>query len=201
MATLTKLGPGDHGRSVSLDDFTAGDFEEGYQYELVDGRLYVTPLPNLPENRVEQWILMKLWNYAQEKASVINFVSSKARVFVSDRPGVTNPEPDIAAYHDFPVDSSLDAVRWQDVSPLLVVEVLSREDPDKDLVRNVELYLQVPSIREYWLFDTRAGGADRPALTVRRRRGDRWRLIEVAHGETYTTRLLPGFALFVDPRR
>jgi Uma2 family endonuclease len=201
MATLTKLSPAHHGRPVTLDDFMASDYQEGYQYELIDGKLYVTPLPNLPESRVEQWILTKLWNYAQTKPSVVNFVNNKARVFVPDRPGVTNPEPDVAAYRDFPVEASFDTLRWEDVSPVLVVEVLSREDPDKDLVRNVELYFQVPSIREYWLFDTRAEGADRPMLKVHRRRGGRWQVIDVAFGETYTTRLLPGFELVVDPRR
>lgn len=168
MATLTKLGPADHGRAMALDDFMTGDYQEGFQYELIDGKLYVTPAPNLPENLVEQWIFVKLWNYAQTNPSIINFVNNKARVFVPDRPGVTNPEPDVAAYQAFPTNMPFDSLRWQDFSPVLVVEVLSREDPDKDLVRNVELYLQVPSIREYWLFDTRSEGADRSTLKVHR---------------------------------
>jgi Uma2 family endonuclease len=199
--TLTKLGPADHGRPMSLDDFMSGDYRGGYRYELIDGKLYVTPAPNMPENRVELWIVMKLWNYAQAKPGVINFVGHKARVFVPDRTGVTNPEPDAAAYRDFPVDAPFDAVRWQDVSPVLVVEILSPDDPNKDLVRNVELYLQVPSIREYWAFDTRPEGAERPTLRVHRRGKSGWRVIDVAFGETYTTRLLPGFELVVDPRR
>jgi Uma2 family endonuclease len=186
---------------MTLDDFMASDHLEGYQYELIDGKLYVTPAPNLPENRVEIWIMMKLWNYSQENPSVVNFVSPKARVFVPGRRGVTNPEPDVTVYRDFPVESALDAVRWQDVTPALVVEVLSREDPDKDLVRNAELYLQVPSIREYWLFDTRSEGANRPTLRVHRRWGSRWRVIDLDYGEMYTTKLLPGFELVVDPRR
>jgi Uma2 family endonuclease len=201
MTTLTKLGPADHGRPMTLDDFMASDHQEGYQYELIDGKLYVTPAPNLPENRVEIWIQMKLWNYSQENPSVVNFVSPKARVFVPGRRRVTNPEPDVTVYHDFPVDSDFNAVRWQDVTPVLVVEVLSREDPEKDLVRNAELYLQVPSIREYWLFDTRSEGANRPTLRVHRRWGSRWRVIDLTFGETYTTKLLPGFELVVDPRR
>jgi Uma2 family endonuclease len=166
MPTLTKLGPTDHGRPVMLDDFMSSDYQEGYQYELIDGMLYATPLPNLPESRVEQWVLSRLWSYGQANPSVINFVNNKARVFVPDRPGVTNPEPDVVAYHDFPVKAPFDAVRWEDISPVLVVEVLSREDPDKDLVRNVELYLQVPSIREYWIFDTQAEGADRHSESI-----------------------------------
>ena len=48
-----------------------------------------------------------------------------------------------------------DQVSWEDVSPILVAEVLYASDPYKDLVRNVELYLRVPSIREYWILDGR----------------------------------------------
>ena len=42
--------------------------------------------------------------------------------------GVTNPQPDLAAYRDFPLHLPFDQVRWQDVSPVLVVEVLSLRD-------------------------------------------------------------------------
>jgi len=60
------------------------------------------------------------------------------------------------------------------------------------------LYLQVPSIREYWILDPR-DDADRPALTVHRRRGQRWQQsIEIASGQTYTTRLLPDFVLVME---
>jgi hypothetical protein len=44
--------------------------------------------------------------------------------------------------------------------------------------------------------------SNRPTLTVYRRRGARWqRPIELAYGDTYATRLLPGFELLIDPRR
>jgi Uma2 family endonuclease len=92
-------------------------------------------------------------------------------------------------------------MRWQDVSPVLVAEVLSEDTADKDLVRNLGLYLQVPSIREYWILDPRAS-PDHPALTVYRRRGRRWqRPINVPAGGTYSTRLLPDFSLLLDPHR
>ncbi len=196
---LKKLGPADHGRPMTWEEFMAGDYVEGYHYELIDGKLYVSPEANMPEYRVEDWIHFKLKLYAHYHREVINFVANKARVFVPSRRRVTAPEPDVAAYRDFPLDRPLDSVRWQDVSPLLVVEVLSPESPDKDLVRNVELYLQVPSIREYWLFDTR-DNPERLRLQVRRRHGGRWRLSEFGPGDSYTTRLLPDFTLIVDPR-
>ena len=69
---------------------------------------------------------------------------------------------------------------------MLVVEVVS-SDREKDLVRNVALYLAVPSIREYWVIDPRPS-ADRPTLLVYRRRGARWQQrITVPFGGEYLT--------------
>ena len=200
MATIVKIGPADHGRLMDLDDFEGGDYEEGYSYEIIEGRLYVSPLPNLPENQVEEWVNGKLKKYARRRPEVINYVTSKARVFVPSRLAATIPEPDQAAYHDFPLHLSKEEVRWQDVSPVLVVEVLHSDDPEKDLVRNVALYFEVPSVKEYWVIDARED-ADRPTMLVYRRYGKRWRVLPVAFGETYTTRLLPGFKLILDPHR
>ncbi|HTU21572.1 MAG TPA: Uma2 family endonuclease [Gemmataceae bacterium] len=200
MATVVKrLGPADHGRRMTLEEFMAGDYIEGYEYELVDGKLYVSPEANLPEFRVEDWIHFKLKLYAHYHREIINFVANKARVFVPSRRRVTNPEPDVAAYHDFPLELPWNSVRWQDVSPILVVEVLSLDDPDKDLVRNVELYLQVPSIKEYWLFDTR-DDPEQLRLQVRRRYRGRWSLREYGPGDIYTPKLLPEFTLVLHPR-
>jgi Uma2 family endonuclease len=82
-----------------------------------------------------------------------------------------------------------------------VAEILTTEDdPDKDLVRNVDLYHRVPSIKEYWVVDGRTD-PDEPTLLVYRRWGSRWRQAEVPFGGTYETRLLPGFALVIDPRQ
>ncbi|HWG41910.1 MAG TPA: Uma2 family endonuclease [Gemmataceae bacterium] len=196
---LKKLGPADHGRPMTLEEFMAASSVEGYHYELIDGELYVSPEANLPEFRVENWMYFKLGLYAQEHPRVINFVANKARVFVPGRRRVTTSEPDLAAYRNFPLHRPIDSVRWQDVSPILVVEVLSLDDPDKDLVRNVGLYLQVPSIKEYWLFDTREG-AEQLRLQVRRRYRGQWSLRQFAPGDTYTTKLLSGFTLVLDPR-
>jgi Uma2 family endonuclease len=200
MATVTKIGPADHGRPMTRDEFENGSYEEGYQYEIIDGKLYVSPLPDLPENRIQEWLNDQLKWYARQHPEVINYVSSGARVFVPGRPGLTIPEPDQAAYHDFPRHLPVDEVDWEEIGPVLVAEVLLGGEPEKDLVRNVELYLQVPTIREYWVVDAR-NDPNRPTMHVYRRRGQKWqRVINIAPGETYTTRLLPGFELTLDPR-
>ncbi len=201
MATVLKIGPADQGRPMTLDEFMGGDYQEGYQYELIDGKLYVSPLPNPPQGLVEKWIYRQLDDYSRRQPEVINFVYNKAGVFVPGRPGVTFPEPDVSAYRDFPLHLPWEEIRWQAVYPVLVVEVLFLDDPKKDLVRNVELYLHVSTIKEYWIVDTRQS-VSQPTMLVYRRRGQHWqRVIAVHFGETYTTKLLPGFQLLLDPRR
>jgi Uma2 family endonuclease len=201
MSTVTKLGPADHGRAMTFEEYLAGDYEQGYQYELIDGRLYVSPQANAPQGHVERWLYRKLDRYADDHAEILNYVYNKTRVFVPGRPDVTTPEPDIAAYTDYPLHLPVADVNWEDVSPVLVVEIVSADDPAKDLIRNVALYREVPSIREYWVVDGRAD-PDRPEMRVYRRRGRRWqRVILVRAGATYTTRFLPGFTLVLDPHR
>lgn len=199
MATMTKLGPAEHGEPLTLEEFETSDYERGYKYELIDGRLYVSPMPNVPENWVEQWIFGKLPFYSERHPAVTNYVTTKARVFVPGRRRTTCPEPDVTAFQDFPLEKPIRSIRWQDLRPMLAVEVLTGDDPDKDLVRNVDLYLQVPSIKEYWVIDARED-PEQPSLRVHRRHGSRWRIVDVAFGETYETRFLPGFSLLVDPR-
>lgn len=200
MATLTaQIGPAEHGRPLTVDEFEAETFQEGYKYELINGRLYVTYEPDPPEDWLEKWLFTHVLLYSRTRPNIINYVSDKARVYVPGPLVDTIPEPDLAAYHDYPVQLPLRRIRWRDVSPMLVGEVLSPNDPHKDLIRNVQLYLQVPSIREYWLVDGRED-PDRPRMRVHRRRGKRWQVIDLAYQDVYTTKLLPGFKLVIDPR-
>jgi Uma2 family endonuclease len=200
MSTVVMLGPRDHGRPLSVEEFESARWQDGYKYELISGRLYVSPLPDLPHDQIVRWINRVLDDYARARPEIINYVTPQARVFVPRRRSGTQPEPDLAAFADFPLHLPIRSVQREDVSPLLVAEFVSEDDPDKDLVRNVEVYERVPSVREYWIIDPRAD-ADRPDLRVYRRRGQRWQKpIDVPAGGTYTTRLLPGFTLTVDPR-
>jgi Uma2 family endonuclease len=200
MPTLLKLRPADHGRTISAEEFEAARGEEGYRFELIDGKVVVSPVAELDHDSVLEWLNDHLKAYRLRHPEVINYVSTHSRVFVPDSPSLTLPQPDLAAYRNFPDHLPFDERDWRDISPVLVVEVLSPDDAQKDLVRNVELYLQVPSVQEYWILDPRHG-ANQLTLRAYRRRGRRWlRPIEVAAGAEYSTRFLPGFALLIDPR-
>ena len=139
VATIERssLGSADHGKRVALEEFETAEFAEGFKYELIDGRLYVSPSANLPEDLNGVWLHEKLLLYKLRCLKVIDYLSQKARVFVHGRPEATCPEPDISAYRHFPFHLREKEFKWQVVSPLLVVEVLFDSDPKKDLVRNV----------------------------------------------------------------
>jgi Uma2 family endonuclease len=199
MRTLTKISPADHGRDMSEEEFESSKDEEGYRSELVDGRVYVSPVAEFSHDSIERWLIRLLERYADDHREVINYVANKAEVFVPGRSRPTRPQPDIACYKDLPVGRPRRQIRWRDVSPILVVEIISEDDAEKDLERNVELYAEVPSIREYWVVDPRPD-PDYPSLRVYRRRGQNWQKpIDISPGQTYTTRLLPGFELALDP--
>jgi len=191
-----RLGHGDHGRELTYEEFMAADYEEGYRYELIEGRLYVSPLANLPHAIVERYVHEALLAYKSRRGSVIKEVFTKARIFVPSPIHVTCPEPDLSVYFE----SVSREQRWQDISPLIVVEVISPDNADKDNIRNVDLYHRVPSIREYWIFD-RCDKDDGPTLRVYHRSTERqkWKFADYGPRNTYTTELLPGFKLPVCP--
>ncbi len=202
MATTArvKFGPADHGRPVTAEEAEGADYVEGYNYEIIDGRFYVSPVSNASKGYLDEWLTEKVREFIRQHPEVANHLSDKARVFVPDRADLTVPEPDLAVYRNFPHKTPIRELNWKDVSPVIVAEVLVDGDPEKDLVRNVDLYLQVPSIAEYWILDGREN-PDEPTLIVRRRGRKRWVISEIPYGEEYSPPTLPGFTLLVDPRK
>ncbi len=200
MQTRLYLTHEDHGRALSWDEFASADFEGGYRYEMIEGRVFVSPAPNIPHEDYVEWFKRLLDAYAAGRPDLLRSIRTRACVFLPDAAveEVSAPEPDLACYAEFaarfgpPVDR-------RDYSPILVVEVISPDTVDKDLVRNRRLYLRVPGIREYWILDPREG-VEGLTMLVYRRRGRRWAAcVTVAPGATYTTPLLPGFSLVLDP--
>ena len=185
------LGPADAGREVDHGDFERADLAPGHRYEVVAGKLAVTPAPNMSHWQVQTWFLERLDRYAQERPDVLALAATASRVVTRALGAVSDVEPDVAAYRAFPRGSR--SARWEDVTPFLVVEVISDSDPRKDLVRNRELYWRVPSIQEYWIVDPRPEPA--PSMLALVRGAEGWGERAVSAGGTYRTDLMPGLAL------
>jgi Uma2 family endonuclease len=187
-------GPADAGRAVQLDEFEQAAFTHGFRYQLVAGRLVVTPAPNKPEAEVEDWFLDLLKAYAREHPDALRKVLARARIIARATGADTNVEPDVAAYREWA--AARETPRWEGVTPSLVVEVISSSGSTKDTVRNRAIYARVPSIQEYWIVDPRAETAPSMLALTRVGRDDGWVEHVVAAGGTYRTPLLPG--LLVD---
>src|ERR1700694_2264609 len=75
-------GPADHGLPMTIAEVEAGNFVEGYKYEMIEGKLFVTYEPDPPEDLLCTWLFAKLLHYSEAHPRVINHVTPKARVYL-----------------------------------------------------------------------------------------------------------------------
>ncbi len=191
LTTAVRFGPKSHGRLVTDEELERAEYCSGYDYEVIFGRLFVSPAPNPEHDVVEKHIYHQLARYRDEHPEIVGCVTDRARVFVPVIELTTAPEPDIAVYAE-------DLDEWREAEPFIVGEVLRRTDVNKDFFCNVVLYLRVPTIQEYWVFDIREEPR-RPKLWVCRRVRDDWDIHEYPPDTIYETPLLPGLKLRVSP--
>lgn len=184
-----RLGPSDHGLALSMEEYEAAEYEEGFSYELVRGRLEVTPSPDLPHDVALEALDDVIQAYRAAHPGTVDYKSTRSRVF-PDAPGrQCSVEPDLALFTGLRRDTEQN---WRDLDPVLVVEVLSPGHERKDRVRNRSLYLEVPSIREYWIVDPRRRTL---LVLVRRPAGEGWDERLVPTGDRYETPLFPGLSI------
>ena len=78
MATMTKtrqrFGPADHGRRVTDRVATTAEYVEGYNYEVIVGRLYVSPRQTVAENWLEHWLYVAFMDYSERWSKVIAYL-------------------------------------------------------------------------------------------------------------------------------
>jgi Uma2 family endonuclease len=184
---------------MTLTEFVQSAAQSGARYELIDGSVWVSPAANFAHDWLINWLADVLRGYCQHHPEVANYVTRGARLF-AEREADTCPEPDLAVFRNVPSQPLVAEVRWQTLEPLVVVEVISPDQAEKDTVRNVELYLDVPTVQEYWIVDPQITPAQ-PTLRVRRRLNRRrWRAeIVIPHGGTYAAPTLPGLTLTFNP--
>jgi Uma2 family endonuclease len=118
--------------------------DDGNRYEVLDGQLFVTPLPG-PPHQVIAFRLMRLLAPYLERQSLGCVFGPGAVVF-----GKNELQPDVVV---FPVEEGALTEKWDDLPrPTLVVEVLSRTTRRRDLHDKRKAYLRL-EIPEYWVID------------------------------------------------
>ncbi len=190
--TIREIGPEHAGTHFTADEFERLPGRAGYRYELIEGVLHVSPVPRPIHARLARRLLNLLEAYCKPDGEpAFPEILAPARILVDNDPeATTNPEPDIAAYLEFPAETP---ATYEGIEPALVVEVVSPGGHNKDYGRNPELYERVAGIMEYWVVDPTRGG-ERPAMTVYRRqaRGGEFERVDIEPGGVYESSHWPG---------
>ena len=189
MATVTtglRIGPTDHGRSMTLDEFLDADVVEGYRYELARGVLEVNQVANDPHGVVVSNLFLAVARYSHQHPRVIYRLGGGAE-FQLVLPGLNSGRnPDLGVVlRGAPKD-------WRGRrQPSLAAEVVSRGSIERDYVTKREEYLAF-GLDEYWIVDP----LERK-VTVLTRQGDTWAEAVFRAEQVIASLVLPGFATTV----
>jgi Uma2 family endonuclease len=128
--------------------------DDGFRYEVLNGELYMTPLPTVEHQRASFQLALRMANFAVEHR-LGEVLVAPCGVRLSNQP--VPVQPDIL----FVRSERLDIVGQEYVegAPDLVVEVLS---PANWLYDRREKFLayEEASVAEYWIVDPRAGSIE-----------------------------------------
>lgn len=183
---MTRIGPADHGRRMSLDEFDRAEGEAGYLYELSRGVITVVDVPKQKHIAQMAALRRQLWAYAVAHPGQIWDIAGGAdcKILLSDLE--SERHPDLAIYRT-PPPKGQDV--WSSWVPDLVIEVVSPGSEQRDYVEKREEYLAF-GVKEYWVVDA----ARQEVLVLQRYRG-KWKEQVVKQGAGYQTPLFPGLAL------
>ncbi len=184
---------------ISTETFTQGEFKcwverrpltDINRYELIDGRIVMTPPAGWGHGEVEARIVRLLGNFTEEHDLGRIFGSSTGY----DLPSGETLEPDVSFIsHDrWAKGPQVRRGQFLRIVPTLVVEILSPSTARRDRLEKKRLY-EANEVEEYWLADP-----DRREVVV-------FRLVRMKYtsgtrysaSRTLRSRALPGFAVAV----
>ncbi len=185
-STAIRIGPADHGRPMTLQEFLDAEEEEGFRYELARGVLEVTEVPDEPHGDLEWFLVGRLRDYDRDHPRLIRRVAAGGTVRFWLPGLVSGRNPDIAVIlRNAPRDYRNRRL------PVLAIEIVSpgKEAHERDYVTKREEYLAY-GLLEYWIVDP-----IEHRVTLLTRRGDVWDE-RVLQGEQAVEGLvLPGFVV------
>ncbi|MGB0069968.1 MAG: Uma2 family endonuclease, partial [Isosphaeraceae bacterium] len=186
MATVApplRIGPADHGRMMTLEEFREAEERDGYCYELARGVLEVTEVPNDPHGVVVCNLYRAVSRYDQQHPGVILRYGggNEFRFWLPHM--ISSRHPDLGVVlRGAPKD-------WRGRRvPALAAEVVSRGSIQRDYETKREEYLGY-GLLEYWIVDPL-----KHQVTVLTRRGDAWNESVFRAEQVIVSLVLPGLA-------
>ena len=133
-------------RTISADDYLAGDNDGQWRHEFIDGVVYPMPEFTADHNLLSGDILVRL---AAKHEPRFDVFSGGFKLRIKNEKLDRFYYPDVFVTHRSVRDDAYFAT-----DAVLVVEVLSPETERLDRTKKFEAYRQLPSMMEYALFST-----------------------------------------------
>lgn len=176
---ITKLKP------LTIADWDAMPYKEGYRYEIIEGELFVSRSPGLTHQVVLGNLIFLFQRFLE--GSRIGVAVLNPGLILSDYSGVI---PDLVFFRNEERDTLVADERLHG-PPSLVVEILSPGSSNirRDRVAKLQLYGK-HGVPEYWIIDLKNSTLERyvnqgSSLTLQETLGEQ---------ATLTTAALPGFS-------
>src|SRR4051812_37205280 len=106
--TVTIIGPGDHGRRMSLAEFEHAEGEEGQLYELGRGVVAVVDVPRPRHFRLVDATRQQLATYRNTRPGVIYGIAGGGECKILIEALESERHPDLAIYKTPPPEGDID---------------------------------------------------------------------------------------------
>jgi Uma2 family endonuclease len=179
------IGPEDHGRRMSLDDFDRAIGREGYIYELGRGVIEVSELPTPQHFGQVEELKDQFYRYKLGRKGIIYAIASSNEAKILLAAYESERHPDLSIYLGPPPEVDF----WSLWVPHIVIEVVSESSRKRDYEVKPSEYVEF-GVDEYWIID-----AAKKQMTVHVRWRGQWKTQIVKPPKKYSTRWLPGFSL------
>ena len=186
VAVPLRIGPADHGRTMTLEEFREANEEDGYRYELARGVLEVSEVPNDPHGVVVANLYDGISRYRRDHPGVILRYGggNEFRFWLPHIISGRNPDLGVVL-RGAPKD-------WRGRRlPALAAEVVSRGNVKRDYEVKREEYLAY-GLLEYWIVDPL-----KRIVTVLTRYGDTWNEAVFRDEQVIVSRVLAGLTTTV----
>ena len=150
--TPVRIGPADHGRRMSLDDFANAIGQEGHTYELNKGVIEVSGIPDLPHGRQFQELRDQLTLHRVNHSGSIEYLGGGMEAKMLIAAVESERHPDLSVYTTPPPAGVRGAEVWAVWVPSIVVEFVSPRSGKRDYEDKPDEYL-MSGVGEYWIVD------------------------------------------------
>lgn len=184
---------------VSTETFTQGEFKHWVErrpltdlnrYELINGRIMMTPPAGWGHGEVGARVLRFLGNFVEEHDLGRVFDSSTGYELPSGE--TLEPDASFISHERWAKGPQTRRAQFSKIVPTLVVEILSPATARRDRLDKKRIY-EANGVEEFWLVDPDR----REAVVFHLIRGKYDSGIRYSASQTLRSRVLPGFALAV----